>query len=131
MQQLGICLSVDVPINNVLEALAKNLEAHEKIVEEAQKGYIQEAQLRLAGRLKTLQAGKPVNLEFSLRPPQDRREAYKEAISMLTAHSVNNDSIVLDTQQYAAFISDKWAWSDSFYRRNAQYSLTASSFVSP
>ena len=117
-------LSVKAYKEDVLKRLRTNRATHAKIVVEARKGYVSLARKALELRLKQIEKGRIVELQFNLRAPLDYTSEYDTAIEALTWHT--GDEITLTAQQVRNLIMDKWDWADMFLTTNAFYSQTAS-----
>lgn len=107
----------------VLEALRKNREQHTLILQEARKGYIEEARFALETKLEQIRGGKIVDLTFDLTPPQDHTQQYNTAIKMLELHhNAGQDLINLTAEEVQSLVLDEWGWSDQFLLTNSAYS---------
>jgi len=83
--------TITANVDEVLEALRKNLDEHADIVIEARDGYIKAARKALAQRLEQLRDGKLVALSFTLAPPQDHTRDFETVIKMLELHKAAHD----------------------------------------
>lgn len=123
MRFSNLNLNTKVNKDELLAILTKNRDAHAKIVAEAREGYVSQARAALGVRLDELNAGKIVELSFSLRPPIDSTEVYDTAILML---QMTQDTIIqLEAAEFRNLVQDEWDWSRDFYLSNRNYSAMA------
>lgn len=125
-------------VDEVLQALYQNLQEHQEIVAEAQKGYHEKirdaflkAQDTLTKRLDALEQGElpPVsNITFDLPPPADHSKEFKTVIKMLELHKNawhpdgGTPTIDLKAADVQRFVLNDWSWMSKFLRTNAAYS---------
>lgn len=107
----------------VLAKLRSNRTRHIKILAEAKEGYLKAAHAALEAKLKEIEAGKEVDLNFSLTRPVSHMKTYEAMISMLEAAS--DEKLELTTEQQQAFMCDEWDWQQDFLALNASYSAIA------
>lgn len=120
MRMHNINMKTRVDKRKLLEALRSNLSRHSAIVQEARDGYIQAAKKALEIRLEQLRKGKVVALSFTLTPPEDYSEIYKNVISMLEWNS--NDYVELQADEFRQLVEDKWDWQKNWLFGNTRYS---------
>lgn len=123
MRMNNIKMVTVVPRESLLAKLRENAAEHKQIVEEARKGYVEQARKALEHRLERLAKGEIVSLQFSLSAPQDYSEVYRTTIEML--EWTKEDQITLQADEFRQLVQDQWDWSDSFYLGNSTYSPTA------
>jgi hypothetical protein len=109
----------------LLQRLNENRKRHETIFEEAIEGYRTNAVVHLEERLEDFEAGKDVNLYFTLDKPSNHLKDYDRVIMMIE-HSVETE-IELTESEYAHYVMDDWSWQRSFMTSNSFYSTTATS----
>jgi len=114
---------------DVLAALIKNRERHQKIVAEARVGYAKRAREALLEQLKRLESGKATIVVFSLTAPQDHTKVYDTAIEMMRMHT--GKTVPLDSGQVRTLMMDEWDWKRHFLMANSAYSGTAAAEYSP
>jgi hypothetical protein len=114
---------------DVLAALIKNRERHQKIVAEARVGYARRAREALLEQLKRLESGKATIVVFSLTAPQDHTKVYDTAIEMMRMHT--GKTVPLDSGQVRTLMMDEWDWKRHFLMANSAYSGTAAAEYSP
>jgi len=114
---------------DVLAALVKNRERHQKIVAEARVGYARRAREALLEQLKRLESGKATVVVFSLTAPQDHTKVYDTAIEMMRMHT--GKTVPLDSGQVRTLMMDEWDWKRHFLMANSAYSGTAAAEYSP
>ncbi len=110
--------------DNLLKTLRENHEKHSKIVDEARKGYVEQAKEAITKRLEQLKEGKIVSLTFHLNPPLDYSEVYRTTIKML--EWTTEDKLTLAADEFRQLVLDEWSWTESFYGSNKRFSATAS-----
>jgi hypothetical protein len=107
----------------VLKALRENRSLHAQIVVEARAGYMEQARAALEAKMKLLETGKLVSLDFSLSPPVDHTDVYDTAIKMLELDT--RETVDMDQRMVSSLIMDQWEWQHEFIGTNALYSQTA------
>lgn len=127
MRMNNIQMTTKVNKTKLLTTLKSNLEKHSQIVQEARKGYLEKALKALQNRMKDLQNGKLVTLSFTLSPPVDYSEIYKNSISMLEWNTA--EVIELRADEFRQLVRDEWDWTDTFLHSNSRYSATAQSWL--
>lgn len=123
MRHSNISMKTIVKRDQLLETLKINAAKHAKIVQEARDGYVKKAQEALVKRLEELRTGKIVSLHFSLQPPQDNSEVYRNCIKMLEWTTAAE--VTLEADEFRQLVLDEWDWSSGFYGQNKLYSATA------
>ncbi len=125
----GFRLAQDIKLTfkreDILARLRVNQERHIRILREANKGYLEQAQAALEAKLEEVKAGELVTLSFSLSRPVSHATTYVAMISMLEATS--DEMLVLTMEQQQAFMYDRWDWQEQFLTANSGYSGTARS----
>jgi len=119
----GFNLKSTIHKDALLAKLRENRERHAKIVEEAQAGYVKEAQQAIGEKLVELKLKKIASLYFGLHPPIDHTEAYDTVIEMLDMST--DDHIVLNSSDFRNLVMDEWEWKDDFLVANSGYSASA------
>lgn len=114
---------------DVLSALVKNREKHQKIVAEARVGYAKAAREALLEQLKKLETGKTSVIAFHLAAPQDHTKVYDTAIEMMRLHT--EETVPLDSGQVRTLMMDEWDWKSHFLMANSAYSGTAAAEYNP
>jgi len=114
---------------DVLTALVKNRQKHQKIVAEARVGYAKKAREALLDQLKKLETGKTSVVTFHLAAPQDHTKVYDTAIEMMRMHT--GKTVPLDSGQVRTLMMDEWDWKSHFLLANSAYSGTAAAEYSP
>lgn len=123
MRNANIQMTTVVKKADLLKTLYSNLEKHSKIVQEARDGYVKKALHALQRRLEDLRSGKIVALSFSLSPPVDYSEVYKNTIAMLEWNT--QEEVELQADEFRQLVRDEWDWTDSFLASNSAYSQGA------
>lgn len=123
MRKANIRMTTTVEKSKLLETLQANLERHRRIVQEARDGYIKKAREALEKRLEQLRTGKLVSLAFSLTPPADYSEVYRNSIEMLQWNT--EERIELEADEFRQLVRDEWDWTEHFLHSNRTYSVTA------
>lgn len=108
---------------DVLAALLRNREKHQKIVAEARAGYAKKAREALLDQLAKLEKGKISVVTFQLTAPQDHTKVYDTAIEMMRMHT--GSTVTLDSGQVRTLMMDEWDWKSHFLLANSAYSGTA------
>lgn len=125
----GFRLAQDIKLTfrreDILARLRENQARHIRILREANKGYLEQAQAALEAKLEEVKAGELVTLSFSLSRPVSHATTYVAMISMLEATS--DEMLVLTMEQQQAFMCDRWDWQEQFLTANSGYSGTARS----
>jgi len=119
--------SVTVKVDELLDILKKNREAHRAIFLEAQKGYREEVIRRLDDMLADAREGRKITSYVQFEEPSDQTKDYDRAIRMLEM-SVD-DEAELNDQTFRSFVMDDWSWKSNFLLSNSYYSATAASLV--
>lgn len=105
------------------EKVTKNRSEHRKIFEEAVEGYRAEAVRLLEEHIKEVKNGKLRKVSISLPFPEDHTIDYDRVLTMLDM-SVD-DEVVLQADDFAAYVMDDWHWKRQFLTTNSAYSVTA------
>lgn len=122
-----ISMTTSVPKQKLLETLRANLAKHTEVVQEARDGYIKKAKKALEKRMEQLRKGQLVSLQFTLTPPADYSNVYKNAISML---EWNTDEIVkLEPGEFKKLVHDEWDWTTNWLRSSSGYTQKAQSWL--
>ena len=127
MYNSGIRMKTKVSKTKLLKTLRENLSKHADIVQEAREGYVQKAKEVLEKRLEQIKKGEVVGLQFTLNPPSDHSEVYKNSIAMLEWDT--QDVVELEADEFRQLVRDEWDWSDSFYGSTAPFSKKASDWI--
>ncbi len=127
MRMSNINMRTKVEKDKLLATLRTNLERHSGIVKEALQGYVAKARIAVEKRLKMLEAGTAVTLQFSLTPPQDHSEVYRTAIQMLEWNT--SPYVELAPDEFRQLVLDEWDWTSNFVHSNAVYSGTAKKWL--
>jgi|JI10StandDraft_1071094.scaffolds.fasta_scaffold23745_4 signal recognition particle GTPase len=116
-------MQITAKTSDVLAALMKNRDGHQKIVAEARVGYAKAAREALLDQLKKLESGRLSVVNFQLTAPQDHTKVYDTAIEMMKLHT--GETVVLDSAQVRTLMMDQWDWKSRFLMANSLYSGTA------
>lgn len=94
--------TINANVDEVLDALRKNLDEHKKVVAEAKAGYLKECSMKLhaaqalmEGRIQAMEAGMTPNMDpilFDVRSPEDHSREFTTVIKMLELHKNAHDS---------------------------------------
>lgn len=129
-------ISMSFSKSQVIETLKKNRTEHEKIYLEAVEGYrkaFEEAMEKMATRLTDLRweleekklpeprlDNGPLN---KLKVPKNSLKEYDTVLEMLEL--TEDNTIVLDQDQYNCYMKDNWYWMKDFLITNSMYSPSA------
>lgn len=116
----GIDIKVSCKTHDVLTKLRENMARHSAIVSEARAGYVARAKAAILAKLAHIEAGRVVDLRFSLIPPKDYSSEYQTVIAALEMHQ--GESIELSTSEVRMLIQDEWDWARDFLLSNSVYS---------
>lgn len=116
---------VKVRRSELLTVLETNRGLHQRIFEEALEGYRKKVIETLERQLAAARAGDRVPESIIIRRPVNQQAEYNRAIRMMEM-SVE-DEIVLSTNEFDAYVMDRWAWKQNFLSSNKMYSVTAAS----
>lgn len=120
----------------VIETLEKNRAEHEKIYNEAVEGYRKKLVEALAEVVELVQEKRKEVDEKELPKPSLRKyplsglsvptNSLKEYDTVLEMLSLTDDeTIVLDQDQYNCYMKDNWYWMREFLTTNSMYSASA------
>lgn len=123
MRMHNISMTTRVERNKLLATLKDNLARHSSIVQEARDGYIKKAREALERRMEQLRKGQVVSLSFTMQPPTDYSEIYKNTISMLEWNT--EDYVELKADEFRQLVKDEWDWSVDWLSSNRVYSKKA------
>lgn len=115
-------LSVEVKVSEILAKVRANREQHVALYAEAKANYLATVRSGLEKALAKLDAGKYKETEYisvSFNPPKDYTEVYDQAISMFELET--RETMLLDQQQFASLLLDKWDWKNDFLTSNSAY----------
>lgn len=107
----------------LLNVVSENLKNHDKIFEEALEGYKKQCISQLEAYLERIKRGDVIQVYVSMPQPVNQRKAYERVLDMIANNQDNN--IILDEADYAAYVLDEWSWKDAFIHTNSSYSVTA------
>lgn len=116
---------ITVKKDDLRKAIQKNRDGHRAIFEEAVEGYRKEAVKLLEGHIARIKSGKVLRVSVSLPEPSDHTSDYDRILAMLDM-SVD-DEILLDENDFAAYVMDDWVWKSQFITTNSAYSAMARS----
>lgn len=122
MRLSNIKMTTRVKREDLLATVRNNFRQHEIMVKEAQDGYRQKAIMALQEKVSQLREGKNISLVFSLKPPDDYSEVYKNCISMLEWNTA--EYVELEPDEFRQLVRDEWDWSEGFITSNAWLSET-------
>jgi len=125
---------VTANVDELIEALVENFERHKREYNEACAAYRDAAHVALESRLAEVDRStdSPPSLKFpgTLLPPRDHRDDYERAIGMLRLHkNAQATTIHITADQYAAFVQDKWGWTEKWKVSNSFYEHHRKSFA--
>lgn len=115
-------LSVEVKVSEILAKVRANREQHVALYAEAKANYLSTVRAGLEKVLAKLDAGKYKENDYisvSFNPPKDYTEVYDQAISMFELET--RETMLLDQQQFASLLLDKWDWKNDFIASNSAY----------
>lgn len=117
-------LSLSFEVEDVLEKLRENKEAHEAEYNKAVEGYKVKLKEDLQQALMQCEVditeGKiPKVPRFNLERPNHHLEEYTTAISML--EMTVNEEITLNQSQYYQYVLDEWDWTYGFRKMSSSY----------
>ncbi|HET9011667.1 MAG TPA: hypothetical protein VFN38_07605 [Gemmatimonadaceae bacterium] len=118
---------VKVKKTDLLKVLRKNRAAHRQIFEEALVGYQEKVVAALERSLAQARKGQRVAERFYIQQPQDQTAEYDKAIAMCEM-SVDGE-LTLTSQEFEAYVMDRWQWKDTFLRSNSLYSKMAADAI--
>jgi len=113
-------MNVTVLRKDVLEALRTNREEHIEMYEEVMEGYRRESKRILMKKLRQLENGEKVNMQFSLAELQSHVKTFDRIIRMQEM-SVDTE-IDLSETQFSAYVMGDWDWMRSWALSNSNYS---------
>lgn len=128
MRMANIKMTTVVKKSDLIKTLKNNLARHAGIVQEARNGYIHKAKASLERTLEKLRKGELVSLAFSLRPPEDYSEVYKNSLAMLEWNMA--ETVELAADEFRQLVRDEWDWTDAFFGSNSTYSKQAQDWMS-
>jgi len=112
---------IKVKVENLLEILKGNRQAHRAIFVEALEGYRKEAIELLEKAVADAKAGKKVNTFIALEEPIDQTKDYDRAIGML--EMCVDEEITINDREYSQYVMDDWSWKGQFMATNTKYLL--------
>ena len=116
-------MTITADREEILATLRKNLGSHQAILEEARKGYLEDAISALEKRHTELINGEDVDVQFDIFPPEDHTKVYTTAIKMVELHTAA--TIQLTAKQVLYLVEDQWDWKHHWLARNSGYSQLA------
>ena len=118
---------VKVGRDELRRVLIDNRNKHQRIFEEALDGYKKKVIEVLERTLEQARAGQRVHEHISIPRPVNQTHEYNRAIRMMEM-SVD-EQITLTTQEFDAYVMDRWMWKANFLLANSAYSSTAANEV--
>jgi len=116
--------TINVNKKELLSTLKKNRKIHIEEYKEAIAAYHTAIVAELSTMLidaRGAEIGSVVKTRAELQRPDNYVKSYDKAIQMLEWEE--SDLISLDHQEFAKYVEDEWAWSDSFKMLNSTYSM--------
>ena len=107
----------------LLQKLHENRDRHRAVFLEATEGFRVKAIALLEQALSDAKAGRRVRASYRLQQPVDQTREYDRTILMLEM-SVD-DTVKLTSQEFEAYVMDRWAWKHQFLLANSAYSVSA------
>jgi len=104
---------------DLLQALADNLESHRDTFLKAQKSYRAAAIAELDRMLADARAGNAIKRAVSLPEPEDHSDDYQHAIRML--EMCVDDEIEITADDFQKLVMDDWGWKASWAANTASY----------
>jgi hypothetical protein len=112
-----------VKIDELVEKLKKNREAHVEIVEEAQMEFRKEFIKRVDAMLADARNGNPISTKIGLTVPSIHTDAFDNAIGLMEmTMRAGEDTIEIDAGEYERFVRNNWEWTSEFVATNRAYS---------
>lgn len=119
--------TLPVLIDEVLDALKKNREEHQEILEEAQAGYKEKVVIELEKALEAARKGEKYITDLNLQMPRSHLKKFDNAIDIVeAAKRAGRETVEMTASDYQRFIRNRWSWMSSFYEVASTYSATAS-----
>ena len=119
--------TVRISIDDLKVKLEENLALHDEVYEEAIENYWKtvgkafKEQVVIAEetiRKRNIEHG-GINLYVSINAPTSNREAYEDALAMLSYET--RDIVELSHNEFKSYILNQWDWSNQFLASNALY----------
>lgn len=105
--------------SNLIAAIKKNREKHQKIVEEAQKKYRELVIKKLDEMLAIARKGGKIIQSVNLPMPISRLKEYDNIIELL--EMTDTPSVEITEEEFAKYVKDQWSWSMTFNSTNKIY----------
>lgn len=112
-------LKIKVNKDELLSTLRVNREKHAVNYAKAKEGFRILLEKELKQKLRALQEGKSIRLDFKNRKPTNNLKDYDDVISMLELST--DAEIQLDHQQYKQYFKDTWDWTKMWESDNTMY----------
>jgi hypothetical protein len=112
---------IQVKKTELIAALKKNREQHQKDYDEAMTGYRDAMTEELKERLAIAEKREDVHHLIDLDVPENHTKDYDRLIGMLEM-SVD-DAVLLTQQEYCQYVMDDWAWKERFTNASQAYAV--------
>jgi hypothetical protein len=113
---------VEVNVEELLEVLKANRDAHSEMFEKAWTGFSRKMVEVLEKNLEHARLGMPERVKVYLETPKDHSDDYDRAIAMLEmTRRAGNEKVTISVAQYAQLVDDDWGWKDQFLHTNSAY----------
>lgn len=120
--------TIEMPTEDLIKALEKNLEVHNEVYSEAIENFwkqvqdefdeeIEEAQEVISN--KDLGTKRGVFVQIAIKAPINREEDYKTAIAMFKAEV--KKTVEVSQREFEMYVLNKWDWADEFLTSNSMY----------
>jgi alpha-D-ribose 1-methylphosphonate 5-triphosphate diphosphatase PhnM len=120
MKHFSHDMKITVNKFELIQTLSKNKAKHIIKHEQAMENWRLECESKINEQLNELKkTGSIKILSILQHPPENMSGNYQDTIDMLTWHT--EDAVILDQEQFAAFIQDKWEWSTHWAMSNSKY----------
>lgn len=113
--------SVKVDKNKLLEKLKENRELHKREYDQAVIKHRNEVIAELQKRLRDVEAGEKIDLNFNLPTPREFLDTFDEAIAMLEWEK--DDVIDLDRTDFSRYVLNQWEWRQQFQAATSMYNV--------
>ncbi len=127
--RFNVKMKITMATNTALARLRANREDHERIYQEALKGWATALEEVLTRRHTRLQETGTCSTDFSkYRKPTHFLSVYDTVIEMLDLHT--GDEIELTAAEVKQFCQDQWEWANAWLVSNSHYSGRAAQKLS-
>lgn len=108
---------------DLIETISKNRDEHQRIFDEAVRGYKDQLVKELEAHIERIKRGEVIRVYISFPQPENHTRDYDRILKMLEMTPL--EQVELGETQFSQYVLDDWNWKRAFLSTNATYSSSA------